>query len=692
MTDSMARLATAVSVYGDAVKRKLANPAVSGQPEDQLRGPLEALFAAMAVVAGVPPERMTMVGETSLAELRTRPDYAVTVANALCGFVEVKAPGKGADPRRFREPHDRAQWEKLKAIPNLIYTDGAEFALVRDGELVMPVVRLDGDLERSGAALSAPPSMLSLAEAFFGWAPVAPRTVSALAQTSARLCRLMRDEVAEQLERGSEALTSLAEDWRRLLFPEASDATFADGYAQAVTFGLLIARARGISLATGFDAVGRELATTNSLIGTALRLLTDDVENRKTLETSLGTLVRVLDVVDWRRVSRGRADAWLYFYEDFLEIYDNALRKRTGSYYTPPAVVEAMVRLTDDALRSRFGERRGFASSNVTVADPAVGTGTYLLGVLRQIAGSVEADQGAGAVAGAVQEAISRLVAFELQFGPFAVAQLRLIAEFVALTGGPPEQALRMFVTDTLGDPNEEIEYMPALLRSISESLAQANAIKRGERITVVIGNPPYKEKAKGLGGWVESGAEGTSAGLLKDWIPPADWGVSAHAKHLRNLYVYFWRWATWKVFDQLGANGRGVVAYITVAGFLNGPGFQRMREYLRRQCDEVWVIDCSPEGHQPPVATRIFQGVQQPVCIVLASRSTAPDVDAPAVVRHVALPPGPRTLKFAALEALALDGAAWAECPQEWRAPFLPAIGGAWVGRDGRAHLGDRP
>ncbi len=25
--------------------------------------------------------------------------------------------------------------------------------------------------------------------------------------------------------------------------------------------------------------------------------------------------------------------------------------------------------------------------------------------------------------------------------------------------------------------------------------------------------------------------------------------GRGAHAKHLKNFYVYFWRWATWKVF-----------------------------------------------------------------------------------------------------------------------------------------------
>ena len=39
----------------------------------------------------------------------------------------------------------------------------------------------------------------------------------------------------------------------------------------------------------------------------------------------------------------------------------------------------------------------------------------------------------------------------------------------------------------------------------------------------------------------------------------------------------------------------------------LNGPGFQKMRDDLRRNCTEIWVIDCSPEGHQPEVADTHF-------------------------------------------------------------------------------------
>jgi hypothetical protein len=236
---------------------------------------------------------------------------------ALVGFIEVKAPGKGADPRRFKDPHDKDQWERLKSLPNLLYTDGNAFSLWRDGKLEGAVVHLEGNVETSGAALSAPPALPALFMDFLSWEPIPPKTAKQLAEISARLCRLLRDEVIEQMDLGSPALTELAKDWRVLLFPQATDDEFADGYAQAVTFGLLVARARNISLAEGIDHAAHELRKTNSLIGTALRLLTDDSENQAVLKTSLGTLTRVLDAVDWSKISKGNVDAWLYFYRTF---------------------------------------------------------------------------------------------------------------------------------------------------------------------------------------------------------------------------------------------------------------------------------------------------------------------------------------------------------------------------------------
>ncbi|MBL7955957.1 MAG: N-6 DNA methylase [Flavobacteriales bacterium] len=675
-------LASIVAAYGAVVKSKLSNPAATGQPEDQLRTPFEELILALGEMANLPRNKVTLVGESSISDLKTRPDYAVSVHNALVGFIELKAPGKGADPRKFKDLHDKAQWRKLSSLPNLLYSDGKSFSLWRSGELVGEVVHMSGDLESAGEELKAPKELASLIEELLNWYPVPPRSVKELALMSARLCRLLRDEVTEQMAMESHALTSLAKDWRQLLFPEATDEVFADGYAQAVTFGLLMARAKDIDLDKGLNGVADALSKSSSLIGTALRLLTDNT-SRDTLKTSLATLIRVLNVVVWDKLSKGDADAWLYFYEDFLGVYDNALRKQTGSYYTPPEVVNAMTALVDEALRSpRFSLHGGLAAPSVVLVDPATGTGTFMLGALRRIAENVKRDQGEGAVAEAIQSAVKRLVAFEMQLGPFAVAQLRIVAEIVELTRSLPRSPVRMFVTNTLGDPRDDGGWIPAMLQPISESRKAANKFKREEAVTVVIGNPPYKDKAKGKGAWIEQGnpEEDKRGALFMDWMPPKEWGVSAHAKHLYNLYVYFWRWATWQVFDHEKGKQSGVVCYITVSGFLNGPGFQRMREYMRRTCDDIWVIDCSPEGHQPEVNTRIFQGVQQPVCIVLASRSSRADEEKPAKVLHCSLPATKRVGKFEALARISLKDESWVECPAEWRAPFLPESMGAWA------------
>lgn len=699
-------LASAVSAFGAAAKATLSNAAIVGEPEEQLRTPLVGLVKALAPLTGLAGHDTQLVGETRLSELMIRPDFAVTRKGVLIGFIEVKAPHKGADPTKFKDKHDKEQWEKLKALPNLIYTNGNAFCLWQDGKLSR-IVTLDGDIETSGKALAAPPELLGLFSSFYGWRPIAPRTPKQLAETTARLCRLLRDEVTEQLARKAPGLTSLAEDWRKLLFPAATDVEFADGYAQAVTFGLLMARARKISLADGIEEAAKALRKSNSLIGSALRLLTEDEED--ILDTSLKTLTAVLDVVDWDKLSKGEPEAWLYFYELFLQQYDNSARKRTGSYYTPPEIVTSMVRLVDEALRSplRFNLMDGLASHEVSVADPAVGTGTFLLGVLQSIRNTVEAREGAGSVPAAITASLNRLIGFELQFGPFAVAQLRVLAELIELVtvgeaGDDAAEAelqkalsadLRLYITDTLADPDEGTAWIPTHMAGVAESRQKANHIKRHEPITVVLGNPPYKEKAKGHGGWVEDRGKNLSA-PLDDWQPPVSWGVGAHTKHLRNLYIYFWRWAAWKVFggdpyrsgtEAEASDGwtrrKGIVCFITVSGFLNGPGFQKMRADLRRDADEIWVIDCSPEGHQPPVASRVFQGVQQEVCIVMASRRVALDKVGPARVRFRSLPEGDREEKFAALAGVGLDDDGWMAACDDWRAPFLPAGASEWTG-----------
>ena len=94
----------------------------------------------------------------------------------LAGYVELKAVGTGATASLFRG-RNREQFKRFSAIPNILYTDGNEWALYRNGELVDKVVRLTGDVAAQGRkaiALQDAHALESLLRDFLMWQPFIP--------------------------------------------------------------------------------------------------------------------------------------------------------------------------------------------------------------------------------------------------------------------------------------------------------------------------------------------------------------------------------------------------------------------------------------------------------------------------------------------------------------------------------------
>ena len=76
-------LAEAVSRFGAVLKPKLSGKGAVGAPEDQLRAPFEALVSDISEVVLFKHGDVVAVGESSMAELKTRPDFAIKVKNTL---------------------------------------------------------------------------------------------------------------------------------------------------------------------------------------------------------------------------------------------------------------------------------------------------------------------------------------------------------------------------------------------------------------------------------------------------------------------------------------------------------------------------------------------------------------------------------------------------------------------------------
>ncbi len=640
-----------------------------------------------------------------------RPDYAITVDGVLTGYVELKAPGKNIDPASFtKKSHEYRQWQRLRNLPNLLYTNGTEWRLYRYGEPVLTstgydAVHMHGSFSGHGT-LSAPDALATFFLSFLRWVPAPITSADQLVETLAPLAALLREEMllglstqekiykAEQTKakkKGEEdfvippPLVGLRKDWRDTLAPSTSNEEFADSFAQTVVFSLVVALSEGhdLSLET-FSTMAGRLRSQHGLLGNALGLLTEHLDEKSSLYNALAVIVRVMGAASWADISGGKADVYLHLYEHFLKVYNPEQRKKTGSYYTPVEVVDQMVRLVDDALRTYLGKEHGLASEGVSVIDPAMGTGTYPLSVMHQVAKTESLAPAARTRA--LNRLAKNLYGFELQSGPFSVAELRLNQTLKEMGGDVPEDGLNLYVADTLGDPYAKQKPVNGnTLRLLSQLSNKATRVKREVPIQVCIGNPPYKDKAEGMGGWVESGfrSPDVASPILDDFRAQ---GMGKYEYVLKNLYVYFWRWAFWKVFEDSfralegqpdSAQRAGVVCFITADGYLHGPGFAGMREYIRRSSSRGWIINVTPEGKRPPAKNAVF-AIETPVSIALFLREENTDEETPADIRYVALH-GTFAEKMQALAALNLDGAEFEPVRSGWGDKFAPEAGGDW-------------
>lgn len=613
-------------------------------PEDQLKSPVKKFLERAAPVLG----RQSVAVFTEHRSARgdhiqgVRLDLSVKRSSGeLIGHIELKSPDKDANPKTGHgwSDHDRKQWKKLRDHPNLIYCNGREWTLWRQG-VDYPLGQAELTADASGAIPDYQVRQLAeLLGSFLSWTPIVPSTPRALAKRLAPLAGLLRDAVVDHVStlkdkdepESRRGLSAMYANWTQDLMPGATIKEFADSFAQTFTYALLLARIE----AGGFEPLRTENVSSilsshgHRLLGSVLQLMNQNA-NREPVEAALALLESTIGAVDPERLT-AKSDPWLYFYEDFLAEYDENMRKDAGVYYTPIEVVQAQVRLVNDVLRTRFGLNKGFGDDNVKVLDPALGTGTYLLSVASKVLDeSATPEDDARSLAG-------RLNGFELLVGPYAVAHLRLTQMLERKHADLGANGVNIFLTNTLTDPGEVSDSgqqisLWEVLQNVTEDNRRAGIVKKDRTdIRVIMGNPPYdrgsKNKSLGAGSQKNPNivlqAVGSNDPLLDDFINPLrQTGQGGQAKNLYNSYVYFWRWAIWKACEQ-NPETPGIVSFITSSSYLRGPGFAGMREYMRRMFDEIWIIDLGGEGRGAVKEDNVFN-IQTPVCIaVCVQRAT---------------------------------------------------------------------
>ncbi len=641
-------------------------------PEDQLKPPMKQLIKEMGTLLSLQVLSVTEVPEHTIG----RPDLGIAEKSLLIGHIELKAPGKGANPELYKGS-DKEQWIRFKDLPNLIYTDWNEWALYRHGEKVGTTVRFSGDVPTKGKkAISEQDAedLFSLLRDFLFWQPISPTSSRALAKQLAPICRLLRNDVLDELKNPNSNLSALVRDWRTFLFSDADDNTFADAYAQTITYTLLLARLSGEDVSSISDAV-RQIRTRHAFLSEVLKVLGDD-QAQKGIEMPIQLLERLITVIDPSALAK-KGDPWLYFYEEFLAAYDPKLRDDRGAYYTPVEVVQAQVRLVDELLEKDFFAHDSFADKNVITLDPAVGTGTYLLGALALALEKIEKKKGLGMRRAAATQAASNMHGFEIMVGPYTVSHLRLSQALSAENADLPEDGVHIYLTDTLESPDSLPVEVPLFYKGWEREHERARKIKKDSPVLVCIGNPPYdrqqvdpKESSiKRKGGWIRFG-EKSNRTLFDDFTEPlTKLGLGVHAKNLYNDYVYFWRWALWKIIEQ---GGSGIVSFITASSYLRGPGFAGMRNFMREAFDDLWIIDLEGDNLGTRKTENVFS-IQSPVAIAIGVRYKIEKRHHLAITHYAKLS-GTREEKLEELNSIENSSdLEWRNCLSGKIDPFLP-------------------
>lgn len=505
-----------------------------------------------------------------------------------------------------------------------------------------------------------------------------------LADRMARTARDLRDQITDALEAeaGEGPFSELMGDIRQQLVADVDADRFADMCSQTLVYGLLGSRVTDPDgfgatpvlsavplsnpfLSSLFERIHGE-ATTLDLEGSGLEQLIADLR-----ETDVEA---ILD--DFGSTAKG-GDPVIHFYEEFLKQYDRKMRADAGAFYTPEPVVEFMVRGVDEILRTRFGLEAGIADDAswqdvaerfefevpegvdatepfISMIDPATGTGTFLVHWLRQAKRSFErAHPGESWRQHLGETVLPSMHAFEFMLGPYTIAHLKLALQLH--DEGLPTDAAQILLTDTLDHDPPQMKF--GLMEDpVAAEGGRAARLKKDERFTVIIGNPPYHREKKAVGdtgkrkgGVVRHGAAGVRP-LLDDVTKPmreADLGV--HIKNLYNDYVYFWRWAVWQATEL--PPGPGVVVFITASSYLDGKSMGGLRSFLRNAFDELLIVDLGGEGLGALVEENVFD-IKIPVTIAFGLRSTVSD--STCTVRYMRVS-GTRQEKLERLNALSV-------------------------------------
>lgn len=593
----------------------------TGQAKEHAYRPaLEKLFAGVTGLKVINDPKRSEYGAPDFIFLKGK----ITAAYAEAKDVDVK----------LDETEKGEQLSRYFGYPNLILTNCLEFRFFRNGERYETIKIAE---MKNGEIVPMEDNFHFLEDTLLAFIKEAKEPIKSgvvLAKVMAGQARRIRDNIKKYLKEGdekkNESLLAVYNVIKKLLLADLDSEKFADMYAQTVVYGLFAARYHDETPDTFSRQEARDLVPASNpflreffdhIAGPSFDKRIEFIVNELCEEFKHADIQAI--VHDYYKVEKeGSRDPIVHFYEDFLQEYDAAERKKMGVFYTPLPVVRFIVRAIDDVLKKEFG-LNGLADTSkveikglqgikakqsvhkVQILDPATGTGTFLNEVILQIKKSFAGQEGRWS-SYVRDDLLPRLHGFEIMMAPYTIAHLKLSTTLKETGADIDKQRLGVYLTNSLEKADAYDNSLFAGLglgQAITNESIAAGKVKNDLPIMVVLGNPPYSVSSQNKGEWI--------TGLIKDYKKD----LGERKINLDDDYIKFIRFAQYLI-DK---NGEGVIGMITNNSYIDGITHRQMRKTLLESFDSIYILDLhgnakkketAPDGSVDQNVFSIMQGV----------------------------------------------------------------------------------
>lgn len=341
----------------------------------------------------------------------------------------------------------------------------------------------------------------------------------------------------------------------------------------------------------------------NNPVSVALQYVLDVLEEHK-FEKETVSLQKFYASVKLRAQgidnAEGKQRIIVELYENFFSKAFPRLREKLGIVYTPVEVVDFIIRSVDEVLRTQFGQTLG--TRGVHIIDPFVGTGTFITRILQS--GLIAPEE--------IEHKYKHdLHANEIVLLAYYIAAINIESAYHAISSADYEPFEGICLTDTFST-FEENDLVSGLLLDNGSRIRKQKLLS----LRVIIGNPPYSDGQESANDDNKNLAYPNLDARIRETY--AEHSSAGLKNALYNSYIRAIRWGS----DRIGE--RGVLAYVTNAGWLEGSASDGLRKCIVEEFSDIYILHLrgnartSGEQRRKEKDNIFGQGTRTPVAITI--------------------------------------------------------------------------